>query len=83
MTKKQKTTDKTEDPTKIEDPIDNVFDEWYDRFGIRYYSKDGHKAYMKYAFINGLIHGANAANAIQHSVPSRRRKNGRSIYRYP
>ena len=77
MTTKQKTTD------KIEDPIDDVFNQWYNQFGIRYYSKEGHKAYMKYAFINGLIHGANAAHAIQHSVPSGRRKSRRSIYRYP
>jgi hypothetical protein len=71
----------TTDPNP--DPIDDVFNQWYDQFGVRYYSTDGHKAYMKYAFTNGLIHGLNAANAIQHKFPQRKRKSGRSIFRYP
>lgn len=65
------------------DPIDNTFEQWYDQFGVRYYNKEGHKAYMKYAFINGLIHGANASNSLHNRFSSKRGSKGRSIYRYP
>lgn len=66
-----------------QDPIDEVFEQWYDQFGVRYYTKEGHKAYLKYAFTNGLLHGANAANVLHNRFSQRKRSKGRSIYRYP
>ena len=65
------------------DPLDDIFNQWYDQFGCRFYSKEGHKEYLKYAFTNGLIHGLNAATRLQDQLPPKKRKTGRSLYRYP
>jgi hypothetical protein len=72
-------TEETQHPEQLNE----VFEKWYDQFGCRYFSKEGHKDYQRYAFIQGLIHGANAYANLSNSLPQAKRKPRRSLYRYP
>ena len=67
---------------KVNDPLSDVFNQWYDQFGVQFYptnTKDQHKEYMKYAFTHGILHGANAAQSLQHRISQKHRSKGRNI----
>jgi hypothetical protein len=45
------------------------FDRWYEREGVRFFSKDGHREYMKFAFNAGRVAEANASITRRRKLP--------------
>jgi hypothetical protein len=48
---------KPKKPKTINNPLDEVFEEWYTNFGVRFYAPEGHKEYLRYAYVHGVIAG--------------------------
>jgi hypothetical protein len=40
-------------------PLDQMFEEWYTNFGVRFYTPEGHKEYLRYAYVHGIVAGTN------------------------
>jgi hypothetical protein len=49
--------------------LDVLFEDWYAQFGVRFYSPDGHKEYLRYAYVHGIIQGA---KIVQDQLPQGR-----------
>ena len=37
--------------------LDLLFEDLYNQFGCRFYSPEGHKEYLRYAYVHGIVAG--------------------------